>query len=166
MESEGLLSCQEEFAYKSRGRLSRPEATGPYLEPMESTPHPPPPSNLPKIHSDPILPSTPRSSGWSLSFGLSHQNLVHFPLPPMRATCSAHLILFDLICLIILGWLEIMTLLIVQLTPFFRHIIPLRSKYSPQNPVLKHPQSLLFSWCETPRCTPIQTMTELWFCIF
>jgi hypothetical protein len=32
-------------------------ATGPYSEPVESTPHPP--ANPPKIHSDPILPSTP-----------------------------------------------------------------------------------------------------------
>jgi hypothetical protein len=32
----------------------------------------------------------------------------------------------------------------VQLPPFSRHLIPLRSKYSSQNPVLKHPQSMLF----------------------
>jgi hypothetical protein len=30
--------------------------------------------------------------------------------------------------------------LIVQLPPFSHHLIPLRSKYSSQNPVLKHPQ--------------------------
>jgi hypothetical protein len=34
-----------------------------------------------------------------------------------------------------------MKLLIVQLSPFSRHLIPLWSKYSPYNPVLKHPQS-------------------------
>jgi hypothetical protein len=39
-----------------------------------------PQTNLPKIHSDPVLPSTPRSPEWSLSFGISHQNLVHFTL--------------------------------------------------------------------------------------
>jgi hypothetical protein len=32
-----------------------------------------------------------------------------------------------------------MKLLIVQLPAFFHHLIPLRSKYSSQNPVLKHP---------------------------
>jgi hypothetical protein len=32
----------------------------------------------------------------------------------------------------------------VQLPPFSRHLIPLRSKYSYQNPVLEHPQSMLF----------------------
>jgi hypothetical protein len=30
----------------------------------------------------------------------------------------------------------------VQLPPFSRHLIPLRSKYSSQNPVLKHPLSI------------------------
>jgi hypothetical protein len=37
-----------------------------------------------------------------------------------------------------------MKLLTVQLPPFSRHLIPLRSKYSSQNPVLKHPQFMLF----------------------
>jgi hypothetical protein len=32
------------------------------------------------IRSDPTLPSTPWSSEWYLSLGLSHQNLVHFSL--------------------------------------------------------------------------------------
>jgi hypothetical protein len=35
-----------------------------------------------------------------------------------------------------------MKLLIMQFPPIFRHIIPPRSKYSPQHPVLKHPQSM------------------------
>jgi hypothetical protein len=39
-----------------------------------------PPASLPKIHSDPILSSMPRSSEWSLYVGLSHQNPVHFSL--------------------------------------------------------------------------------------
>jgi hypothetical protein len=37
-------------------------------------------ASLPKIHSDPILPSTPWSSWWSLSLGFSHKNLVHVSL--------------------------------------------------------------------------------------
>jgi hypothetical protein len=48
---------------------SQQPATGPYPEQTESTPHP----NLPKIHFDPILPSTPRSSEWFLSHELSHR---------------------------------------------------------------------------------------------
>jgi hypothetical protein len=31
----------------------------------------------------------------------------------------------------------------VQLSPFSRYFIPLRSRYSPQHPVLKHPLSTL-----------------------
>jgi hypothetical protein len=36
-----------------------------------------------------------------------------------------------------------MKLLIMQFSPTSGHIISLRSKYSPQHPVLKHPQSMI-----------------------
>jgi hypothetical protein len=51
--------------------------------PVLSQPNPihTPQASLPKIHSDPNLTSTPWSSERSLSFGLSHQNLVQFFLP-------------------------------------------------------------------------------------
>jgi hypothetical protein len=42
------------------------------------------------------------------------------------------------------GWVQFMKLLIVQLPPFSWYFIRLRSKYSPQDPLLKHPQSMLF----------------------
>jgi hypothetical protein len=35
------------------------------------------------------------------------------------------------------------------------HFISLRSKYSPQHPVLKHPQSMFLSWCQSPSFIPI-----------
>jgi hypothetical protein len=56
----------------------------------------------------------------------------------MRATYPAQLILLDLIILIIFEEqaLYIMELLIIQFSPASRHFIPLRSKYSPQHPVL------------------------------
>jgi hypothetical protein len=34
----------------------------------------------------------------------------------------------------------------LQFSPTSRHFISLRSKYSPQHPVLKHPQSMLLTW--------------------
>jgi hypothetical protein len=38
-----------------------------------------------------MLPSTPRFSQWSLTFGLPNQNPVNTSLLPLRATCLAHL---------------------------------------------------------------------------
>jgi hypothetical protein len=35
-------------------------------------------------------------------------------------------------------------------------LFPLRSKYSSQNPFLKHPQSMLFALCDRPSLTLIQ----------
>jgi hypothetical protein len=53
-------------------------------------------------------------------------------------------------------WVQNMKLPIVQLSSVSRYFIPLRSKYSPQHPVLKHPQSMLFPQCYRPSFTPIQ----------
>jgi carbohydrate-binding DOMON domain-containing protein len=38
----------------------------------------------------------------------------------------------------------------MQLSPFPRHLIPLRSKYSPQHPILKQPQPAFLPQCERP----------------
>jgi hypothetical protein len=47
-----------------------------------------------------------------------------------------------------------MKLLVMQLSPPSRHSIPLRSKYSPQHPVLKHPQSLYLPKWQRPSLKP------------
>jgi hypothetical protein len=98
-------------------------ATGPNPKPTESTPHPP--VSLSKIHSDLILPSTPRSSKSSLSFWLSHQNPVHFSL--LSQTCHMprplHSPWFDLPN-DIWGCVKIMTPLTVQLPPCSCYVGP------------------------------------------
>jgi hypothetical protein len=111
---------------------SQQPVNGPYPEPSESTPHPPNQSS--KINSNPILPSTPWSSQWFLSLGLSHQNPVH--ASPLSHACHMlhppHSVWFQL-SNDIWGWVQIMKLPTVQLSPFSRYFIPLRSKYSPQH---------------------------------
>ena len=60
-------------------------------------------SHLLEIHPNIIHPSTPRPPQWSLSLWFPHQDPIHPPSSPIRATCPAHLILFDFITLTILG---------------------------------------------------------------
>jgi hypothetical protein len=51
-----------------------------------------------------------------------------------------------LIILIIIGKerIQVIKLLIMHFSPVSCQVIPLRSKYSPQHPVLTHPQSVFF----------------------
>jgi hypothetical protein len=70
---------------------SQKPANDPYPEPGESdprTPPPPPPhrTNLPKVHFEPILPSTPWSFKWCFPFRLSLQNPV--PKKIKKYKCS------------------------------------------------------------------------------
>jgi hypothetical protein len=55
---------------KDLSLYSQEPATDSYSEPTESTP-PPPPTNLPNIHIDHILLSTPQSSKWPHSLPTS-----------------------------------------------------------------------------------------------
>jgi len=100
------------------------------------------PPHFPKIHCN-ILPSTPRSSKRSLPFMFSDQNIIcisHLPHACYTSPISSSL--FDHPNNI--QWsAQLMKLLITQYSSPSRHFLPLRSKYSPQHPVLKHPQSML-----------------------
>jgi hypothetical protein len=45
--------------------------------------------------------------------------------------------------------------LIMQISPTSCHFVSVRSKYSPQHPVLKHPQSVFLPYWQKPSFTPI-----------
>jgi len=100
------------------------------------------PPYFPKIHSNIIILSTPRSSEWPLLFTFPTKMLriSHFSI---FSTCSTHLNLFDLISLTVFGEADnVIKPLIMQSSPASCHFLPLRS--FPQQPVLKHSQSVLF----------------------
>jgi len=81
-------------------RLQEP-ATCPYSEPDQSSLCPA--SHFLKVHFNIILPPTSGSPKWSLSLKFLHQNPVCSSSLPIRATCSVHLILLDLITRITFG---------------------------------------------------------------
>jgi hypothetical protein len=107
------------------------------------------PANLLKIHSDSVshlrlgLPSRLFPSGFptkTLYTFLSHE--CHMSRPRNSPGLNLPSDIWE--------WVQIMKLLIVQLPPFSCYFIPLRTKYHPQNAVLKHHQ------CGRPRFTPKQ----------
>ena len=54
----------------------------------------------------------------------------------------------------------------MQLSPFPCHLVPLRSKYAPQHPILKHPQPALLPRCQRPCFTPIQNHRQNYSSIY
>jgi hypothetical protein len=115
-----------------------------------------PSSQYLKMHFDSVLPPTSGSSKWSLSIRIFYQTPVCSSPLPIRATCSAHLILPDLITQIIFGEQyrslssSLCSCLLSPVTSSH-----LRPKYS-HHLILKHPQLTFLTQCERPSLTPIQ----------
>jgi hypothetical protein len=80
-----------------------------------------------------------------------------------RATCPAHLIIRHFITRKILG--DDYRSLRSSLCSFLhsRYLVPSRSKYSSQHPILKHPQPTFLPQCKRPSFTPIQKTGRIIF---
>jgi len=55
-----------------------------------------------------------------------------------------------------IGWGVLIIQLLMQLPPLPCYLVPPRSKYSPQHPILKHPQPTFLPQYQWPSFTPIQ----------
>ena len=94
-------------------------------------------------------------SGGLLSLGFPTKTL-YMPLSLITPTCPSHFIL-DFFDPNNIGWgVDIIQLLILYFSPLPCYLVPLRPKYSPQHPILKHPQPTFLPQCVPLSCTPIQ----------
>ena len=133
---------------------SQVSATCPSPEPAPTSPTPS--SQFLKIHLNIIPPSTPGSSKLFRVLRFTHQNPLFTSPLPQTCYMSHLLILLDFITRIIFD--EEYRSLSSSLCSFLHSpvtLVPLRSKYSPQHPILKHPQTTFLPQCEGPSFTPI-----------
>ena len=93
----------------------------------------------------------------SLPCGLSPSgfptNTLYTPLlSPIRTTRTSHLILLYFITWTVLGeqYSSLSSSLYEYSFLHSRYLIPLRARYSPQHPILKHPQPAFLPQCERP----------------
>ena len=93
---------------------------------------------------------------WSISLRFHHQTTIY--TSPLPHTCytphPSHSSLYDHPNNI--GWrIPIVSLHIMQFSPFPCYLVPLRPNYSPQPLILKHPQPKFLPQSERPSFTPI-----------
>jgi len=120
------------------------------------------PPHFSNVHFTIILPSKTRSSKWSFPSGFPTKPLYAFLIFP----CVLHelpILSPSLNHLNNIGWrLQVMILFTIKFSPasclllLLLLLLPLRSKYSPQHFILKHPQSMNFPQCKRPNSTSTQ----------
>ena len=128
--------------------------------------HASPPDFL-KTHFNIILPRTHRSPKFPHSSGFPTKTLYTPLLSPICTTCPAHLILLDLLTRTI--FVEQYRSLSSSLCSFLYSSATsslLGPKYSPQHPLLKHPQPTFLPQCEGPSFTPIQNNRQNYSSIY
>jgi len=125
------------------------------------------PSHFQNIHLNIIFSSTPGSSKRSLSLRFSHQNpICNFPLPlTCHMPCPPHSYRFDDPNNIRWG-VQTSKLLIMQISLIPCYLAPPRPKYSPQHPILKHPQPTLLPQCGQPNFTHKQNNGQNWSSVY
>lgn len=106
-----------------------------------------------------------RLSKFSLSLWFSCQTLHASFLSALRATCTTHPILCDLITQKIWWGIQIINFLIMQstLVSCYIYFVPSRPRYLPQHPTRKRPQVMFLPQRQTPNSHPCETSDNILF---